>query len=103
MSSFTEFGGQASLEKSRYDEPTALLEDLDRIKNATNLPYERRLCDAAIWFHKNKSRISKENIPARVLFLEKSVDVLLELFALSLERLYTAENRVKSSSLILPR
>jgi hypothetical protein len=62
-------------------------------------PLETRLADTALWFHMNKDRIPKENVVARLDFMEIGFWCLLEINALLLERI-----RVKTGShhLFLP-
>lgn len=84
------------------DFTTKLINQLEQISDDVNLPLERRLIQMAVWFHKNKDRVPRENLPKRLDFLEKSLDITLELFAMSLERLQLNEGRHKSASLWLP-
>lgn len=79
-----------------------LLAQLEELQHNTNLPFEKRLIHTAIWYHKNKSRIPRENLANRLDFLEKTLDITLELFAMSLERLQLNEGRPKSANLWLP-
>lgn len=76
------------------------LRELETIAKNTNLPLERRIVDMAVWFHRNKDRIPREALDKRVDFLEKSLDISLELIAMLAERLQHAEGR---SKLYLPR
>lgn len=78
-----------------------LLKEVDEISTRTHLPYERRLCDTAVWFIKNKDRVPKEDVHKRLEFLEKGFLCMLELFAMSLDRQQQVENR-PGSSLWLP-
>jgi hypothetical protein len=79
-----------------------LINQLEDLATNSMLPLERRLVDTAVWFHKNKDRLPKEDVPRRLEFLEKSFDIFLELVALTLQRMQTVEGR-KGSSLYLPR
>ncbi len=79
-----------------------MIRRLEEIAARTELPYERRLVDTAVWFHKNKDLIPREALDKRVDFLEKTVDILLEMLAMNLERLQGTEGRAASSSLWLP-
>lgn len=81
----------------------ALLKDLESIATNGAQPFEKRLVDTAVWFHKNLDRIPKDNLSARMDFLEKSMDITLELLAMSLERIHSTENRQASERLWLPR
>jgi hypothetical protein len=60
------------------------------------------MIDTAVWFHKNKDRIPREALDKRVDFLEKTVDIFLEMMAMSMDRIQKAEGRRKSDSLWLP-
>lgn len=77
-----------------------LIKKAEEISARTELPYERRLVDTAVWFIKNKDRIPREDLPKRCDFLEKTLEITLELFALSLDRQHKIEGR--SQSLWLP-
>lgn len=79
-----------------------LLKNLDEIKKQTNLPLERRLLDTALWFHKNKDHIPRENVNARIDFLEKAFDCHLEMMVMYLDRMQEVEGRKQGSSLWLP-
>jgi hypothetical protein len=79
-----------------------MIQKLEDIAHRTELPYEKRLMETALWFHKNKDRIPREAMAKRVDFLETAVDCLLEMLAMNLERLQGTEGRAASSSLWLP-
>jgi hypothetical protein len=81
-----------------YEE--TLIKQLEDVAGRTDLPLERRLVDTAVWFHKNKGRIPAENLGKRVDFMEKTLDIMLELVALSIERIHKTEGR--HSALYLP-
>jgi len=70
-----------------------LIRELEEISKNTKLPLEKRLIDTAVWFHKNKDRIPRENLAKRLDFLEKAFDIILEVYALTLRRLHEAEDR----------
>lgn len=81
-----------------------LIDKLDEILNTGgHLPLEKRLIDTAIWFHRNKPRLAKENVLGRLEFYEKTSDILIELVALLTERLQGAEGMQKHASLWLPK
>jgi hypothetical protein len=76
-----------------------MIDELEDMANDVALPFEKRLIQTAVWFHRNKDRIPRENVPQRLDFLEKTMDIMLELMALSLDRMQNVENRRKSSIL----
>lgn len=81
----------------------SLIKQLKEMSQNHLLPLERRLADTAVWFHENKDRIPRENLAARVDFLFKSVDIFIELLAMTAKRMQEVEGRPKSSSLFIPR
>lgn len=80
---------------------TQMLDQLNAMSTETAQPLEKRLIDMAVWFHKNKDRIPRNAVEKRCDFLEKSLDIHLELVALLVQRLELAEGR-RSSQLWLP-
>jgi|TARA_R110000824_G_scaffold11785_7_gene51755 hypothetical protein len=78
-----------------------LINKLEQISDSTHLPLEQRLMDTAIWFHRNKDEIS--DIPKKVEFLTKTLDIFLELTAMIVDRQQQVEGRRKSAALWLPR
>jgi len=80
----------------------AMIKRLEEIAERTDLPYEKRLMETALWFHKNKDHIPREAVDKRCDFLEKTLDCVLEMLAMSLQRMQEAEGRASSSSLWLP-
>jgi hypothetical protein len=72
---------------------TQLLDQLNTMSTETAQPLERRLIDLAVWFHKNKDRIPKNDVEKRADFFEKTLDIHLELVALLVQRLERAEGR----------
>lgn len=80
-----------------------LIDELEKISTANHLPLERRLIDTAIWFHRNRHYLNGVDVPRRLDFLEKTLDIFMEIFALTLQRLQQAEGRGKSENLWLPR
>ncbi len=79
-----------------------LINKLEAIHDETRLPLEKRLIDTAVWYHKNKDRIPKENLAKRLDFLSKAFDIQLELTALLVDRMQITEGRGKSESLWMP-
>lgn len=79
-----------------------LIDALEEISLMTHLPLEQRLVDTALWYYRNRPRIAQENLPKRLEFAEKSLEIIIEMFALTVQRLQRAEGRPKSSSLWLP-
>ena len=93
-------------EESVYTETeleTALINKLEHLNNETRLPLERRLIETAVWFHRNKDRIPRENLEKRIDFLEKTLDIFLEMTAMLVDRAQLVEGRAKSESLWIPR
>ena len=80
---------------------TELLDRLNAMSTETAQPLEKRLVDMAVWFHKNKDRIPRNNVEAKCDFLTKSLDIHLELMALLVQRIELAEGR-RGSPLWLP-
>jgi hypothetical protein len=78
-----------------------LINKLEQISDSTHLPLEQRLMDTAIWFHRNKDEIS--DIPKKVEFLTKTLDIFLELTAMIVDRQQQVEGRRKSTALWMPR
>ena len=70
-----------------------LLDKLEQMSTETAGPLEKRLIDTALWFHKNKDRIPRNNVEARCDFLMKTLDIHLELVALLVQRLERVEGR----------
>lgn len=80
----------------------SLIKELERITGDNMLPLERRLKDTAIWFYRNRDRIPQNNIPARQEFLEKVMNIQLELMAMVVDRVQMVEGSKASSDLWLP-
>jgi hypothetical protein len=78
-----------------------LIKQLEEIAGRTDLPFERRLIDTAVWFHKNKDSIPRDDLTKRLDFMEKTFDIVIELMALSLDRVQQVERG--SSQLFLPK
>lgn len=79
-----------------------LINELEKMASNSMLPFERRLIDTAVWFHKNRDRLPREDLGKRVDFLEKTLDIVLELFALALDRQQRNEGRPKDNPLWMP-
>lgn len=79
-----------------------LVAELESIKTDALNPLEQRLIDTAVWFHKNKDRMPGENLPKRLDFLFLVLDTVLEILALTVDRMQQVEGRGKSESLWLP-
>lgn len=80
-----------------------MITELDKLASNGHRPYEQRLMDTAVWFHRNKDRIPRDELAKRCDFLEKTLDIVIELFALSLRRQQELEGAAKGSPLWLPR
>jgi hypothetical protein len=79
-----------------------LIQKLEHLSTETRLPLEKRLIDTAVWYHKNKDRIPKEDLGKRLDFMEKTFDIFLEMIAMSVDRMQISEGRSKSENLWLP-
>ena len=80
----------------------AMIKKLEEIAERTDLPYEKRLMETALWFHKNKDRMPSDDLRKRLDFMELVMDHLMEMMAMSLQRMQEAEGRAYSSNLWLP-
>jgi hypothetical protein len=87
--------------KNMSEMTTQLLDQLNEMSTETAQPLEKRLIDMAVWFHKNKDRVPRNDVEKRCDFLAKSLDIHLELVALLVQRLELAEGR-RNSPLWLP-
>ena len=79
-----------------------LINKLEHLSEDNELPLERRLINTAVWFHRNKDRIPPEALDKKIEFMEKSMDIMIELFALTVERMQKVESHGTSASLWLP-
>tara|TARA_Y100000034_G_C6750807_1_gene333716 strand:+ start:78 stop:371 length:294 start_codon:yes stop_codon:yes gene_type:complete len=77
-----------------------MLAQLEEISSA-GLPLEQRLVDTAIWFHNNKDRLPRHDPIKRLDFMEKMLDITLEINAMLVQRMQKAEGR-RNSPLWLP-
>ncbi len=66
---------------------TLIEELMHNARTSGSKPLERRMADLSVWFYKNRSRISRDNLAARQEFLEKALWISLEIQALMLERI----------------
>ena len=89
--------------KEDYTVTEQLLCDLEKLTAVKMLPLERRLCDTAVWFHRNRGDVPRDNLAKRLDFSEKTLDIFIELVAMLVERLQGLEGHGKSESLWLPR
>lgn len=80
----------------------SLIKDLETLADDGFLPLEKRLKDTAIWYHRNKERISRDDALKRLDFLERFLDIYLELMAMTVDRIQLSEGRGRSQSLWLP-
>ena len=81
---------------------TGIIKELEEISSNEHRPLERRLIDTAVWFSKNKDRIPKHDLEKKVEFLTQTMNILLELFALNIERLRQVDGHT-SERLWLPK
>ena len=88
--------------KENYEITEQLLNDLEKIASMNMLPLERRLCDTAIWFHRNKDRVPREDLAKRLDFMEKTLEIFIELAALLVDRTQRLEGKGKDTPLWLP-
>lgn len=78
------------------NEAAQLCQELDHNANVSGQrPLERRLADLSIWHYQNLKRIPKENVGARLDFLERSFWIQLEVIALLVERTHNIEGSKK--------
>ena len=84
------------------DITTQLIRRLEELSTERHLPLERRLIDTALWFHKNKDRIPRDNLAKRLDFLEKALDIHIEMVAMLVDRMQMSEGRPAGRSLWLP-
>lgn len=82
-------------------ETEKLIEELYHNAQVAERPLEQRLADTAAWFFNNKDRIPAMDLAKRCEFLTKTCLLLIEICALSTDRIHQAEG--KSSNLWLPR
>lgn len=80
-----------------------LLNEMEKLSEDGMLPLERRLLNTAVWFHRNRGRLDGTDLQRRLDFLEKVLDIFMELFALTVDRMQKAEGRPQSAKLWMPR
>lgn len=81
-------------------EQTLIEELMHNAQVSGNQVLERRLADVSVWFYKNHKGLDTDNLAARQRFLEKGFWCLLEINALTLERM---RKMGASSGLWLPK
>ena len=83
-------------------DPWRLQQQVDQLeKAAINGALERLVRDLALWYYKNQPRISDDNVPRRVAFLERTLELTLEALAQATLRIQHAEAH-PSTQLLLP-
>lgn len=88
--------------RKRID-PEVLIKAL--ISNAQamgNRPLEQRLADLTVWFYRNRAAIPPDNLHLRLKLAEDAFWIMLEVIALTMDRLQELEHRGKSKHLWLP-
>ena len=80
----------------------SLIRQLEQRAQNTALPLEKRIQDTAIWWFRNQGRIGRENVQERLRFIEKTLEIFIEIMALSLDRIQHAE-RFPSANILMPR
>lgn len=83
---------------------TLIAELHHNVQASGNRPLERRLADLTLWFHRNKGRLTRDNLASRQDLLEQAFWIMLEVQALLLERNHELEAAKRGmSNLWLPR
>jgi hypothetical protein len=88
--------------RQRID-PEILIKSL--ISNAQamgNRPLEQRLADLTVWFYRNRKSIPSENLHLRQKLSEDALWIMLEVVALTMDRLQELEHRGRSEKLWIP-
>ena len=67
-----------------------------------NRPLEQRLADLTVWFYRNRKSVSPDNLHLRMKLCEDAFWIMLEVIALTMDRLQELEHRGKSKNLWLP-
>ncbi len=80
-----------------------LCRDIEARAGEMGLPLERCLIDVAVWYFRNKGRLAPENVVKRLQFLEKTVECMMEMNALLVDRLHQAEGRKNAPNILIPR
>lgn len=82
-------------------DPWKLQQQIDQIEKAAfKGSLERTVRDLALWYYKNQPRIADENVPKRLAFVEKTLEITLEALAQATLRIQHAESHPKPSLLI---
>jgi hypothetical protein len=78
-----------------------LITAMEHALETAEAPFDRRLLETGIWYYKNAQRIPEENLKGRLELQEKTNEIVLEMFAMVLERIRKAEGR--SNVLFTPK
>jgi hypothetical protein len=90
--------------RSKQSEQSLIQTLMHNARASGNRPLERLLADITVWHYQNKSTLARDNLASRQDFLEKSFWIMLELFALLVERNHELEAAKRGmSNLWLPR
>lgn len=86
----------------RKTDPWRLQRQVDQIEKAAYKGgLERKIRDLALWYYKNQPRIPDGDLPKRVAFAERTLEMALEVLAEAVIRIQHAESHPKAS-LLLP-
>lgn len=83
-------------------DPARISDELERSARDSSTSLEQRLSDTCKWFYQNRDRIPREDLIKRLEFIEKFIEIQIEIDAAIVERLQMSENRQKSERLWLP-
>jgi len=84
-------------------DPEVLIKALIRNAQAMgNRPLEQRLADLTVWFYRNRKAVAPENLHLRQKLTEDALWIMLEVIALTMDRLQEVEHKGKSERLWLP-
>lgn len=84
-------------------DPWRLQQQVKQIENsAFDGALEKLVRDLALWYYKNQPRIADDNLPKRVAFLERTLELTLEALAQATLRIQHAEAH-PSTSLLIPK
>ena len=67
-----------------------------------NRPLEQRLADLTVWFYRNRKAVSPDNLHMRMKLAEDVLWIMLEVVALTMDRLQELEHKGKSEHLWIP-
>jgi|SRR5215510_2472634 len=83
--------------------PEVLIRSLIEYAHETGgRPLEQRMADLTVWFYRNKTQIDPMNLQKRQQLLEDGFWIMLEVFALLVERQNDNEFAKRSKALWLP-